>query len=105
MDIEEKEFPSHHDSNDSIMANPSASQPSESQPCNQFLRLPQIYGHRDYRIRNEPLTNYSHSQILTFQTYVEKLNIFSNKEALVENERAIKQKKESLSRLEGLMKR
>ena len=73
-----------------------------AQPSSQFLRLPEIRGTRSSRIRSEPLVDYNHSQILTFNDHVEKLITISTKKAMVEEERTTKQKRENLSRQGGL---
>ena len=89
VDIEEKGSLPYNDSDDYItMAGPSDSQPRVSQPCTQFLRMAQIQGCKESRLRSEPLIDYSHSQILTFEVHVQKLKTIAKKKALAEKEKA-----------------
>ena len=70
VDIEDAKFLHHNASNDfSTRTNPSVSQPCASQPCTQFLRVRQIQMSKDLRPRSEPLIDYSHSQVLTFEAH------------------------------------
>ena len=62
-----------------------------SQPCSQFLKLPQIQIPSSSRVTSEPIIDYSNSQILTSTAHVDKLNNILEKKARVEEERARKQ--------------
>ena len=77
-------------------------EPIPLQPYNQFLRLLQIQMLSTYRVRSEPIIDYSSFQILTFIDHVDKLHQISKKKANIEEERARKQKDRELTKLKGL---
>ena len=65
-------------------------EPNLSQPLSQFLRLPQIEVPMFTRVRNEPIVDYSQSQVLTSNENVEKLRRIADKKAMIEEEKATK---------------
>ena len=77
VDIEEDSSPNRASNDNSNMVDSNALQPNVTQTSSHFFRLPIIQEPKDFRIKNEPLIDYSHLQILISQSHVEKLRIIS----------------------------
>ena len=95
-------FVSLEDDSSSLCPNSTIADPNSAQPISQFLRLIEIRGTRSSRIRSELLVDYNHSQILISNDHVEKLITILTKNAMIEEERATKQKERELSKAGGL---
>ena len=91
-------FVSLEDDSSSPCPNSTIADPDSTQPISQFLRLPETRVSRSSRIKSESLVDYSHSQILTSNDHVGKLITISTKKAMVEEERATKQKERELTK-------
>ena len=72
--------------------------PDSAQPLSQFLKLPQIEMPMSTKGRAEPIIDYSHSQILTFNEHVGKLRRIADKKAMVEEQKAAKLRQRELTK-------
>ena len=76
-----------------------------SQPCSQFLKLHQIQIPISYRVRSEPIIDYSIFQILTSSDHVDRLHQILEKKANIEENELENKKKGSLPKLKWLKRK